>query len=86
MLPTITDLNDLLVPNMALHCHAPGLVRCDWRYCKFQLALDCSGLFRLSGEFRAEGKGEALGQKNAGGSGIEFVAGDCVWLDEPPQE
>jgi hypothetical protein len=23
MFPAITDLNDLLVPNMALHCHAP---------------------------------------------------------------
>jgi hypothetical protein len=85
MFPTITDLNDLLVPNMALHCHAPGLVRCAWRYCKFQLALDCSGLFRLSRKFRAEGKGEALGQKNAGGSGIEFVAGDYV-CSRPPQE
>jgi hypothetical protein len=43
-------------------------------------------LFRLSGELREEGRGEALGQKNAGGTAIEFVADDCVWLDEPPQE
>jgi hypothetical protein len=44
-------------------------------------------LFRIvQVERRIQGGREerALGQKNAGGSGIEFVAGDCVGLDEPP--
>jgi len=35
----------------------PRLVRCAWRRCKFQVALDCSGLFGLTGEFRGGRRG-----------------------------
>src|SRR5260370_38189422 len=41
----------------------PRLVRCAWRRCKFQVALDCSGLFGLTGEFRAEGKARRLARR-----------------------
>ena len=63
----------------------PRLVRCDWRRRKFQVALDCSGLFGLTGEFRAEGKARRLARRM-----LDVVGPSLVLVvmrgGRPPQE
>ena len=78
MFPTITDLNDLLVPNMALHCHAPGSCSLCLAILQVSIGFRLFRIVEVEREIRAEGKGAAVGQKNAEGSWIKFVAGDCV--------
>jgi hypothetical protein len=76
----ITVLTVFSVPNLALHCHAPG----SGSFCLAAVQVSVGlRLFRIvQVDWRIQGgrEGEALGQKNAGRSGLEFVAGGHVWL------